>query len=708
MEIGKWIFSKRRVLQYFGVAAFFILLIFSFSLYKFPDYEKFKYEYFKSSEGIVLDRNYYPLSEVRRDYNIRQIGYVKLKEINRSFLNLLIKSEDKRFYSHIGIDFLSIVSSIKDYFAKDRVRGASTIDMQFVRNYLRLKRENTLVRKLKEFYYSIILELKWKKEEILEAYINTVPIRGEISGIYTASWGLFNKSPEFLNELESLILLALIKRPSADRETLLSIATTEMKRFGLKIEKERLSDAILELPDKYSIKQNYSYLPVLSEKLLIKFNSPIVTTIDIDIQKKAIEVVRSFVAELKSRNLSDAAVLVVENKSGEILSYVPNAFEYSKARYVDGVMAKRQAGSTLKPFLYEYLIEKRLLTAASVLEDVPIFIGKGGSIYSPQNYDKTCKGYVSVRTALASSLNIPAIRAIMLAGVDRYTSHLKELGFEARFSEVVEDYYGESLALGSMDVSLMELVRAYLILANNGVYKDLRIKKDENLIEREILDKRAVYIIQDILSDRDARSVTFDLENTLSTPFYTSVKTGTSKDMRDNWCVGFSDRYTVGVWTGNFSGEPMYNVSGSHGASQIWFALMKELHKEKISIKKDMPDGLVKKRIKYEPEIEPERFEIFLKGTEPDNGIVNIVNNRLPKIIYPPNNSIFALDPEIPLSQQKLFVYTNCLDCLLLYDNRKINPQNGVFVLDISKGRHNVQLTDNFGNKYDSSDYEVR
>ncbi|MGC8927461.1 MAG: penicillin-binding protein 1C [Myxococcota bacterium] len=704
--IIRWLFYKKRVCWIVIISL--PILLFIHSLTTFPDYKKFKYEYFKPSDGIVLDRNYYPLSEARTDFNFRQIGYARVKEVNRNFLNLLISSEDRRFYSHIGIDFISIASAIKDFIINKRMRGASTIDMQFIRNYMRLKNGNLIIRKIKEIYYSIILELRWEKDEILEAYLNTVPIRGEIVGIFTASLILFDKSPEFLNDIDSLILLSLIKKPSAEREKLTNIAKNVNKRFNLNIKEERLLDAINNLPDRYNFKHNYSYLPVLSDKLLIKYNSPVVTTIDIDIQKKAIEIVRSFVSQLKSRNLTDAALIVAENKSGEIVAYIPNSLEHSKAKYIDGITARRQAGSTLKPFLYEYLIERKVLTSASVLEDFPVFIGKNGSVYSPQNYDRTYKGYVSVRTALASSLNIPAIRAILLAGVDRYTSHLKEIGFEPDFANVIEDYYGESLALGTLDVSLLQLTRAYMMLANNGLYKDLKIRAGESSSERVLLDKRAVYIIKDILSDRDARSVTFDLENTLSTPFYTAVKTGTSKDMRDNWCVGFSDRYTVGVWTGNFSGEPMYNISGSHGASQIWFALMKELHKGRGSSKDETPQGLVKKKIKYEPEIEPERVEIFIKDTEPEDGIIRIVNSRSPSILYPPDKSIFAYDPEIPSGQQKLFVYTNCQKCSLIYDGEILKQEGGVFILDISKGRHILHLMDTLGNRIYSSEYEVR
>ncbi len=700
--------KRGKLIWVFCVALLFLLLLFVRSLLTFPDYNKFRYGYFRLSDGVVLDRNLYPLSFVRTDFNLRRAGYVRLREVNSRFLNLLIRSEDKRFYSHGGIDVVSVISSLRDFVLRGRMRGASTINMQFVRNYYGLGQENVVLRKIKEIYYAVIIDLRWSKSEILEAYINTVPVKGEISGIYTAAWGLFGKSPEYLTETESLILLSLIKRPSVSREELVKAALRNNGNLGLNISENEIEKIISKLPERYYIPKPADYLPVLSERLLRNHKSPVVTTIDKEIQKTALEITRSFVSVLKGKNLNDAALLVAENRTGEILAYIPNSFELSSGKYVDGVKAKRQAGSTLKPFLYEYLLEQRLLTAASIIEDFPLFIGKKGVVYSPQNYDRTYKGYVSVRTALASSLNIPAVKSIMIAGVENYTGHLKGLGFQPEKSDEIEDYYGESLALGSLDVSLFELVRAYMILANGGLYKNLRISKKEMAEEKRVLDEKAVYIIQSILSDRDARSLTFDLENTLSTPFYSAVKTGTSKDMRDNWCVGFSSEYTVGVWTGNFSGEPMHNVSGSHGASQIWFALMKELHKKTGSKPPLTPYGVIKKRIVFKPAYEPVRDEYFIEGTEPSGDEIPVDTGNIPRIIYPPDGTVIALDPAIPVSQQLLYVYTNCRDCILLSNSRKVESHDTVYMLGIEKGRHTLELIDASGHILDSSNYEVR
>ena len=299
---------------------------------------------------------------------------------------------------------------------------------------------------------------------------------------------------------------------------------------------------------------------------------------------------------LKDKNVNDGAVLIVENKTGDVLAYVANGGLFSSAKYIDGVKAKRQAGSTLKPFLYEMAIEENLLTASSIVEDSPINVSTPAGLYVPQDYDNEFKGSVSVRTALSASLNIPAVRTLMLVGPDSFTSRLKQLGIKGLNDG---DYYGLSLALGTADVSLYELVNAYRVLANNGRWGELRLSFDKKNVQKQILKKEAVFIISDILSDRTARSITFGFENPLATRFWTAVKTGTSKDMRDNWCIGYSQKYTVGVWVGNFNGEPMWNVSGITGAAPIWLEVMNYLHRSTPSKSPQPSEGVISKKLHF-------------------------------------------------------------------------------------------------------------
>ena len=198
-------------------------------------------------------------------------------------------------------------------------------------------------------------------------------------------------------------------------------------------------------------------------------------------------------------------------------------------------------------------------------------------IYRPLDYDREFRGLVSMRTALASSLNVPAVRTTDMVGVEVFADRLRRLGFSGLVEE--GDYYGAALALGSADVTLWQLVNAYRTLANGGKYSDLRLTTDADTQKStRIYSPEASFVISDILSDRASRSTTFGLENSLATRYWSAVKTGTSKDMRDNWCVGYTDRFTVGVWVGNSSGAPMRDVTGITGAAPTWLNVMNYLH----------------------------------------------------------------------------------------------------------------------------------
>ena len=235
-------------------------------------------------------------------------------------------------------------------------------------------------------------------------------------------------------------------------------------------------------------------------------------------------------------------------------------------------------GSALKPFLYGLAFDQRLLTPASLLEDAPLEVATPTGLYRPHNYDEQFRGLVSVRTALASSLNVPG-RARAGAGGRGADGAAAPAARASAASSRPGDFYGPSLALGSADVSLWEMVGAYRALAVGGVWSPLRMTAGEAPGEsRRVYSEDAAFLVSSILADRDSRSVTFGLENPLATRFWTAVKTGTSKEMRDNWAVGYSRRYTVGVWVGNVTGEPMKNVSGVTGAAPIWLEVMAWLH----------------------------------------------------------------------------------------------------------------------------------
>lgn len=383
----------------------------------------------------------------------------------------------------------------------------------------------------------------------------------------------------------------------------------------------------------YYIKPRIALAPHVARELLKKEGERVISTIDGGLQRFATEVLKYQLNLLKNQNVHDGAVLVMDNKTGDILAYVANGGTSSSARYVDGIRARRQTGSTLKPFLYEIAIEKHLITAASVIDDSPLDIPTSAGLYIPRDYDNEFRGLVSVRTALSSSLNVPAVRTLMLVGEEPFVARLRELGFEN--IDESGDYYGISLALGSADISLYELVNAYRTLANGGVWSEPRLTfNSKRNTPKRVMKAEAAFIISNILSDMGARSITFGFENPISTRFWTAAKTGTSKDMRDNWCIGYSQMYTVGVWIGNFTGEPMWNVTGITGAAPLWLDIMNYLYHNSTSALPQTLKGVIAKRIEFEHHIEPGRIEWFIRGTEPDSIELN-TNHGNTHITYP-------------------------------------------------------------------------
>jgi penicillin-binding protein 1C len=378
------------------------------------------------------------------------------------------------------------------------------------------------------------------------------------------------------------------------------------------------------------------------------------STLDGALQHFVVETLNRQLLAVHDQRVQDGAVLVVDNASGEVLAYVGGSGDLSGARYVDAVQARRQAGSALKPFLYAMAFDQRLLTPASLLEDAPLEVATPTGLYRPHNYDEQFRGLVSVRTALAGSLNVPAVRTLGLVGSESMVQQLRRLGFAG----VVEagDFYGPSLALGSADVSLWEMVGAYRALATGGVWSPLRMTAGDVAGEsRRVYSERAVFQVSSILSDRESRGVTFGLENPLATHFWTAVKTGTSKEMRDNWAVGYSRRYTVGVWVGNVTGEPMRNVSGVTGAAPIWLEVMARLHEKMPSEAPPPPPGLARREVAFAGGVEPARREWFSDGTEPSAMAPDRTAMAAPaRILAPVTGTILALDPDIPVGRQRV------------------------------------------------------
>jgi penicillin-binding protein 1C len=661
----------------------------------------------RASDAQLLDRHGVPIDAVRVDMRVRRLAWTPLDEISPALGAAVLQAEDQRFMEHGGVDLRAAGQAAWDNLFRERPRGASTITMQLAGLLDAELRAGGAGRSWQQKWNQALaareIEAGWSKRQILEAYLNLASFRGELQGVRAASYALFGKLPSGLDQAESSILAALLRGPGA------ALRAVSRRACALAQElKSQASCASIEWQTEVALgrplaKPEQALARQAALRLLGEAGLSGRSTLDAGLQRFALDSLRRHLRELAERNAGDGAVVVIDNASGELLAYVGNAGNSE----VDGVLALRQAGSTLKPFLYELALERRLLTAASLLDDSPVDIAAGAGMYVPQNYDRQFKGYASVRTSLASSLNIPAVRTLLLTGLERFHARLQTLGLNSLTEDA--QFYGPSLALGSADVSLLELANAYRTLANGGLQGSVTLRPRALETGRRVLDAGASFIVGDILADRGARSPTFGLRNELATAYWSAVKTGTSKDMRDNWCLGYSDRYTVGVWVGNFDGQPMWDVSGVSGAAPVWRDVMDYLHRDRPGRQGVAPVALMRREVRFVPAHEPPRPEWFLAGTE--SAVVEAVPalRRAPRIVYPADGSIIATDPDIPAQLEKVIFRAQGGSALRWrLDGADLGPAGDAAAWHPLAGEHRLELVDEGGKAVATHRFEVR
>lgn len=707
----------KRIVVAFAAGAAIILALAAFLVLRveprpLPTFQEVRASY-RPSEARLLDRHGEIIHALRVDRTVRCLEWTPLSGISPALVRAVVRSEDKRFRDHVGVDWIALTGAAADALAHGGRRGASTVTMQLASlldggNRGGMRRRS-LRRKVLQIREALALERSWGKDEILEAYLNLIYFRGELRGVHAASRGLFGKDPGGLNEAEAIVLASLIRSPNAGESDVIRRAVRLADALGSPLRPAGIELLVREtLVRPYAIAPSVELAPHVARLLLGKGGSDVPSTLDAGLQRFAMEALARQLLSLREKNVGDGAVLAVANRTGEILAYVGNAGPLSSARYVDGVVAPRQAGSTLKPFLYGLALERRLLTGASLLDDSPVDVPTATGLYAPRNYDRGYRGLVSLRTALAASLNVPAVRTCLLVSPDAFAARLRRMGFDG-VGEGEE--HGSSLALGSVDLTLFELVNAYRALANGGAWSPLTfVPCGKPPGARRVLSREAAFVISDILADRAAREATFGLENLLSTSFWTAVKTGTSKDMRDNWCIGFSRDFTVGVWVGNFTGDPMWNVSGMSGAAPVWAEIMAFLHRGRPGASPSPPRGVVPLRVSFPAHLEEERTEWFLRGTEPPRSSQVMARSRSPRIRFPSSGMIVALDPDIPEGRQVLFLEARDGDAgdTLVLDGAPVGSADRLVPWPPVAGRHDLALVDASGTVVDNVAFSVR
>lgn len=693
----------------------------------------------RPSDAPLLDRSGAILHEMRIDMQRRRFAWTPLREVSPAVLAVIVESEDRRFYRHRGVDWRAIAGVMMQRLIGRPLRGASTISMQTAsllesRDFSPRKnvRQRTFLApffyKWRQIRRAWALETSWTKEEILETYLNLAPFRGELEGITAASSLLFHKAPHGLTETEAITLAVMLRAPNAPAETLLRRALEFSTKSNLLATRTEIIQAVTQtLHASTNAPVRVALAPHAARRLLSSGQDALIrSSLDRRIQRFALESLRRHLLTVREQRVEDGAVLVVDNVSGEALAYVGGSGDLSSAPYVDGVMARRQAGSTLKPFLYGLALDQRLLTPASLLEDRPLDLAVSGGVYRPRNYDEQFQGLVSVRTALASSLNVPAVRTLSLVGADAFVRHLRALGFQGLTES--GDFYGPSLALGSAEVSLWELVNAYRTLANGGEWSPLRMAREtvggqeskpksrqlkvesqKSEAKRRLYSEEAAFLVSHMLADRESRSATFGLENSLATSFWSAAKTGTSKDMRDNWCIGYSRRFTVGVWVGNFSGASMKNVSGVTGAAPVWAEVMEWLQRRLPQESPEPPGGVTARKVLFPHEVEPPRVEWFLTGSEPQPTTRQLTREQ-GRILAPTDGVILALDPDIPPTRQRvLFTAARAPTAARwLLNGVEIGEASAPFLWEPVPGKHVLMLVGEGRTVVDQTVFSVR
>ncbi|HUF63981.1 MAG TPA: penicillin-binding protein 1C [Verrucomicrobiales bacterium] len=551
---------------------------------------------------VYTDREGTPLRRLMSGEAVRSLGPLELEEAGEALRTATVAAEDRRFWRHGGVDCWALLRAARDWARHGRVvSGASTITQQLVKLSAPPARR-TLATKAKEMLRARRVEMAWSKERILEAYLNRLDYGNSHWGCRAAAEGYFGKPAGDLSLAESAFLAGLPQSPArldpyrhfeaakTRQGVVLDRIARSVPAWRERVERARREE--LRLAPRSAAFEAPHVVDYLLQRRIPKQGETLRTTLDLAAQRAAEGLLRRHLAPLEDRRVGNGAIVALDTGTGEVLALVGSRDYFDpEAGQVNGALAPRSPGSVLKPFTYLLGIEAGFGPAA-ILADVPVEFMTPTGIYQPHNYGRTAAGPVSVRQALANSLNIPAVRLLeRVGGAEVLRRFLRGAGIGPLDREA--DHYGLGLTLGNAPVRLLDVTAAYAGLGRLGRFGAPRFFLDE-LEAGETLQCRpgAAWLIGNILADDGARVPSFGLRSCLDLPFPAAVKTGTSSDFRDNWVVGYTPRYTVGVWVGNFDGGPMRGVSGVTGAGPLFHDLMLWLHEDEASDWPEAPPGV--------------------------------------------------------------------------------------------------------------------
>lgn len=564
----------------------------------------------------IKDRNGLVLAELSPHIG-GYIQTVSLKQVPKHLIYALIATEDKRFYNHKGVDFIAVLRALRDNIRNRKiVSGGSTLTQQLVRMIKDSRRS------YKDKVYESILALKYhnsfNKEEILTAYLNHAFLGNQIYGIGAGSEIYFNKDVSDLSISESAFLIGLLKSGTAYNPYKYFKKAEKRRKYVLNRLYEEgyihKKDYLLAVKEGVSLKPlkrpfkapHFCFYVRKKIKRRISNTKEIRTYLDYPLQKRIKQVIRNNVSRLKGLNVKNAAVVIL-NAQGELITMIGSVdyFNKDEAGQVNGTTALRQPGSSLKPFLYAYIFQKGH-SPADVIGDIKTHLATESGVYAPVNYDKKYHGPVSIREALACSYNIPAVRWLYQYNYKEYHSFLKKFGFDSINKEPY--FYGLAIALGTAEVPLIDLAQAYTVFSQNGYLVPLKsirsivtLKNQKKHFKRKkkkkIIDEKIAFLINHVLSDRHTRVKAFPSLRGILYPFDIAYKTGTSKDYRDAWVIGYDRKYVVGIWLGNFKGESMNRITGGNSAVPLLYDIFLELNPKLKNRTFIRPHGIITKRV---------------------------------------------------------------------------------------------------------------
>jgi penicillin-binding protein 1C len=661
-----------------------------------------------------VDRRGRPLRRVLQDQRAYR-SRCTLSDISQNAIAATLSAEDKRFRLHSGIDFLATGRALTEFVTKGVAHsGASTITEQLVK-LGEHQQPRTIATKLEEAWSALCLERHWNKDRILEEYLNRLNYGDLQVGLASASWDYFEKPPCDLSVAEAAFLAALPKAPSR---------LDPFKHFDAAKSRQRW---VLERMRANGYLDDATYARALSEPLRLRqrnrdFEAPFLvdlllerrgtlpteggivrTTVDLSLNQWIDQAIARQLNSLADKNVTAAAVVVIDNSSGDVLALCGSGdyFEPGIGK-INGAWSARSAGSALKPFTYLRALENGDFPG-TVVADVPTDFATETGLYRPNNYNHRFYGPVSLRFALANSLNVAAIKVLeRTGGPQALYETLQRAGITTL--DHPPAYYGLGLTIGNGEVRLLELTNAFASLARLGIYRPfhLLLRSPDELAKliapsHRVFDERAAYLLADMLSDNHARAATFGLNSYLSFDFPVACKTGTSSNYRDNWTVGFTPEWTVGVWVGNPDNSEMRGITGVTGAAPIFREIMLHLHQQQGTSWYRQPPGIghcwidpltgrevakdharaVQEIFAFKPEPAraedydsadrvrlPAEYGAWLRSNQ--NTSVPLLQPRVDhlRVLQPAPGSRYFLDPDIPMNDQRIVLSAESIGSL--------------------------------------------